>query len=288
MPLCSSIATGRLTPAGPLLAFSSNWGARYESGSISFGRHVGRLVVRLRSGFADEKVGADGAAAGPFSWTGFYIGAYAGGSFGNTNMQEFNGPGELAFLPGAITSTNINPDAFVGGGFVGYNYEFPSSIVLGGEVEGGGSTASATGATYSGVHPGPAVLDHIPTYNKLTEPWDFRARARLGWATGMLLPFIAGGLSVTQENLDLTFPCPNFPAPGVTTYTANTSKTLVGFNIGAGIDWAITPNIIARAEYIFDDYGSPTFNEDGTQGWNNRKLSNLENNTGRLALSYKF
>jgi outer membrane immunogenic protein len=224
----------------------------------------------------------------PFSWTGFYVGVYAGGSFGNTNMQEFNGPGELAFLPGAITSTNINPNAFVGGGFVGYNYEFPSSIVLGGEVEGGGSTASATGATYSGVHPGPAVLDHIPTYNKLTEPWNFRARARLGWASGMLLPFIAGGLSVTQENLDLTFPCPNFPAPGVTTYTANTSKTLVGFNIGAGIDWAITPNIIARAEYIFDDYGSPTFNEDGTQGWNNRKLSNLENNTGRVALAYKF
>ena len=58
------------------------------------------------------------------------------------------------------------------------------------------------------------IEDGIPTYNKLSEPWVFRARARLGWAMGPLLPFIAGGLSVTQAKLDLTFPCPNFPRSG--------------------------------------------------------------------------
>ncbi len=228
-------------------------------------------------------------APAPFSWTGFYVGAYAGGSFGNTNMQEINGAGELAFLPGQATNANIDPDLFTLGGFAGYNYQFPSSFVLGGEIEFGGNTGSATGTTFSGVIPGaPAIEDNIPTYNKLSLPWDFRARVRMGWAVGTVMPFIAGGLSVTEANLDLTFPCPNFPAPGVTTYTANSSQTLTGFNIGAGIDWAITPNIIARAEYIFDDFGSPNFSEDATQGWNNRKLSNLQNNTFRLALAYKF
>ena len=225
----------------------------------------------------------------PFSWTGAYGGVYAGGSFGGTNMQELNGPGELAFVPGQATSVNIDPSGFVAGGFAGYNYQFPSSVVLGGELEAGGSSASAKGSTYSGVIPGePPILNNIPTYNKLNLPWDFRARARLGWADGAFLPFIAGGLSVTEAQLDLTFPCPNFPAPGVTTYTTNSSKTLTGFNIGAGLDWAITPNIIARAEYIFDDYGTPSFPEDGTLGWNNRKLSNLTDNTFRLAIGYKF
>ena len=226
----------------------------------------------------------------PFSWTGGYIGVYAGGSVGGTNMQEENGPGELAFIPGQKTSTNIDPDAFVYGGYAGYNYQFPASqIVAGGEVEFGGSTGSATGATNSGVIPGaPPILDNIPTYNKLNLPWNFRARARLGYALGNFLPFVAAGLSVTEAQLDLTFPCPNFPAPGVTTYTANTSKTLTGFNVGAGVDWAITPNVIARAEYIFDDFGTPSFSEDASQGWNNRRLSNLENNTFRLAVAYKF
>ncbi len=224
----------------------------------------------------------------PFSWTGGYFGIYAGGSFANSNMQEINGPGELAFIDDQKTSANLDPDAFVLGGYVGYNYEFPSLFVLGAEVEGGGSFGSTTGVTNSGFHPGPPELDYIPTYNKFSTPWDFRARARLGYAFGQVLPFIAGGLSVTQADLDLTFPCPNFPAPGVTTYTSNTSKVLTGFNIGGGIDWAITPNVIARAEYIFDDYGSPTFNEDGSQGWNNRKLSNLYNSTARVAVAYKF
>ena len=225
----------------------------------------------------------------PFNWTGAYVGVYAGGSIGGTNMQELNGPGELAFVPGQATSVDINPGGFVGGALAGYNYQFPSSLVLGGELEFGGSSASAKGSTYSGIIPGePPVLNNIPTYNKLNLPWDFRARARLGWAYGAFLPFIAGGVSVTEAQLDLTFPCPNFPAPGVTTYTANTSHTLTGFNVGAGLDWAITPNIVARAEYIFDDYGTPSFPEDGTQGWNNRKLSNLENNTFRVGLGYKF
>ncbi len=225
-----------------------------------------------------------------FSWTGFYVGGYLGGSFGSSNMQEINGPGELAFLPGQVTSVNLDPSAFVYGGFAGFNYQFPSSsVVLGGEAEFGGTTGSTTGAVYSGVIPyAPAIEDGIPTYNKLSEPWVFRARARLGWAMGPLLPFIAGGVSVTQAKLDLTFPCPNFPDPGTTIYTASDSRTLTGFNIGAGVDWAVTQNIILRAEYIFDDYGSPTFNYDPTQGWNNRTLAHTMDNTFRLAAAFKF
>ena len=121
--------------------------------------------------------------AAAFSWTGFYIGGYVGGSFGNADMSEIEGTGELAFLPDQTTTANINHDAFVYGGFVGFNYEFPSLFVLGGEIEGGGVTGSATGTTYSGTIPNaPSIEDNIPTYNKLTQPWDFRARARLARA----------------------------------------------------------------------------------------------------------
>lgn len=229
-------------------------------------------------------------APAPFSWAGAYVGGYAGGSAASTNMQELNGPGELAFLPGQLTSTNINPRSFIYGAYVGYNYQLAATAaVIGGELEFGGATGSATGVTNSGVIPNaPPIEDNIPTYNKLNMPWNFRARARLGYAEGNLLPFIAAGVSVTEARLGLVFPCPNFPDPGVTTYTANSSKTLTGFNIGAGVDWAVTSHIIARAEYIFDAYGTPTFAEDGSQGWNNRQLSNLQINTFRLAVGYKF
>ena len=225
-----------------------------------------------------------------FSWTGPYGGLYAGGSFASTNMQEINGTGELAFLPGQLTSTSIDPSSFVFGAFAGYNVQFPSSpVVAGGEIEFGGASGSATGATNSGVIPGaPAIEDNIPTYNKLQLPWDFRARVRLGYAFGNVLPFVAAGLSVTEAQLDLTFPCPNFPSPGTTVYTANTNKTLVGLNLGAGVDWAVTSHIVLRAEYIFDGYGSPTFPENGSLGWNDRQFANLYDNTFRGAVAYKF
>jgi opacity protein-like surface antigen len=95
-------------------------------------------------------------------------------------------------------------------------------------------------------------------------------------------------VSVTEAKLDLTFPCPNNPSPGLTTvYTTNASKNFTGFNVGAGIDWAITPNVIARLEYIFDDYGSPTITT-AKWDWNDRKLTDYYDNTVRVALAFKF
>jgi outer membrane immunogenic protein len=253
-----------------------------------------KLGLALAVGVAAVAVPGAQALAAPASgatnWTGPYLGLYAGGAGSSTNMQEVNGPGELAFLPGQLTRTNLNPGSFVYGGLAGYNYQIPSGrVVIGAELEFGGDTGSATGITNSGVIPGaPPIEDNIPTYNKLTLPWTFRARVRLGYAFGDVLPFVAAGVSVTQAQLGLTFPCPNFPSPGTTVYTTSSSKTVTGFNIGAGVDWAITGHLVSRAEYVFDGYGAPTFLENGSQGWNNRRLSDLQSNTLRVSLAYKF
>jgi outer membrane immunogenic protein len=212
-----------------------------------------------------------------WSWTGLYVGAYAGGTYGNTNMSLIPGAGELAFAPGAVSSTNISHNGFVGGALVGYNFQLPSSFVLGGEFEFGGNSTSGSGTTVSGA-PG-----FLPTTNNFDQSWDLRARARLGLANGPFLPFIAGGLSVTRADLDLLFIC-----PGLGTFIADSSKTLTGFNVGAGFDYAVSQHVTARLEYIFDDYGSHTIAEDGTQGWNDRSLSSFMNHTVRAAVAYRF
>ncbi|HEY5105218.1 MAG TPA: outer membrane beta-barrel protein [Caulobacteraceae bacterium] len=251
---------------------------------------AGAIAAASAGYAADPSASKDPPATGAPDWTGGYVGVYVGGSDTTTNLQEINGPGELAFLPGERTRTDIDHSAVVYGGFAGYNYQFPNGqVVAGAELEIGGNSGSATGVTNSGVIPNaPPIEDNIPTYNKLALPWTFRARARLGYALGDVLPFVAAGVTVTQAQLDLTFPCPNFPSPGTTVYTANTSKTLTGFNVGAGVDWAITRNLVSRVEYIFDDYGTPSFAENGSQGWNNRRLSALQSNTLRVAIGYKF
>ncbi len=207
------------------------------------------------------------------NWTGFYAGVHLGGIWGDNTMHLVPGGYDTVFAPGSKTQTGISPSGFTGGGLAGFNFQFFSPLVLGGEAEIGGSTASATATTIS--TPG------WPAKNKLTEDWNARFRARLGLAAGQLMPFVAAGVSMTGADLNLTFPCSGL------VYKASSGKTLTGYNVGGGIDYAVTGNISTRLEYIFDDYGSPNFSTPKPY-WNDRKFSSFKNNTVRVAVSYRF
>jgi outer membrane immunogenic protein len=61
--------------------------------------------------------------APPFSWTGFYLGANIGGAWGRRNVTDS--------LFGLNLSNSVNNNgAFIGGGQLGYNYQF-GNFVLG-------------------------------------------------------------------------------------------------------------------------------------------------------------
>jgi len=63
------------------------------------------------------------------------------------------------------------------------------------------------------------------------------------------------------------------------------SETLSGWTIGAGADFAVTPNLILRAEYLYADYGSSTF---GFAGGVDPHVIDLRNNIIRGAAIWKF
>jgi outer membrane immunogenic protein len=236
----------------------------------------GRQLIALAAGAlitATHVSSAQAQNAPGVVWTGFYAGVHAGGVFGDTNMHLVPGGYDTVFAPGSVTQANSSPSGFTGGGLAGFNYQFASSLVLGAEAEIGGSTASATSVTVS--TPG------WPATNKLSEDLNARFRMRMGYAIGEWMPFIAGGLSLTYANLDLTFPC-----SGVI-YTDHKSKTLTGFNVGAGVEYAISSHISTRLEYIFDDYGSPQI-ATTKPDWNDRKFTTFNNSTVRMAISYRF
>src|SRR5262245_26570270 len=58
----------------------------------------------------------------PFSWTGFYIGGNFGGAWNHRNVTD-------SFF-GLNLSNSSNDGVFIGGGQLGFNYQF-SNIVLG-------------------------------------------------------------------------------------------------------------------------------------------------------------
>jgi outer membrane immunogenic protein len=103
-------------------------------------------------------------------------------------------------------------------------------------------------------------------------------RARLGVSYQRWLPYIAGGVSIAR--LKDSFSVSN--ATNTVAIAENTT-TRVGFTIGAGVDYAVTDNILLRAEYRYNDYGKKSI---GTDNFNfERKLSS---NNVRLGIAYKF
>ena len=100
--------------------------------------------------------------------------------------------------------------------------------------------------------------------------------------------YVVGGYSVAQTRLDLVGNCFNPGNPSVPLiFNFSRSKTLSGFNIGAGVEHAIGSQLRVRAEYVYDDYGDQTYPGDAGGEWNARDIS-VHNSNLRFGLSYRF
>jgi outer membrane immunogenic protein len=123
-------------------------------------------------------------------------------------------------------TTSFDADGFLGGVYTGYNYQFPNNVVLG--IEGDVTYHDQSGSGAGGVS---AETD-----------WNGTLRPRLGYAFDRFMPYITGGLAV--GNVEAS-------EPG-----DSDSGTAVGWTAGAGIETAITDNVVGRVEYRYTDLGS--------------------------------
>ncbi len=220
----------------------------------------------------------------PPMWTGFYVGLNAGGTWANSNnistvaapiaVPSAVNPAAWGPLAGALAlsaSSFIgggNNGGFIGGGQVGYNWQFYNSFVVGieADIQGiagsrGNNVAAVSGApvagfppeAYTGVSTARRSVDYLGT-----------VRGRLGWLfTPTLLLYGTGGLAYGGVNLNTAFvgiETPTFaggaPIFGGTAF----SDTRVGWTAGGGIEWMFLPNWSAKVEYLYFDLGNVTAN----------------------------
>jgi outer membrane immunogenic protein len=220
----------------------------------------------------------------PPLWTGFYIGLNAGGTWSSNNTVDTSaipGPCNTGFPGCAVTpnfsdtsaalatfSTGQNNGGFIGGGQVGYNYQFGPSWVAGVEADIQGVAGSTGSATFfrSLANPnflGFPVLETADVSRRL----DYLGtlRGRLGWlVTPTFLIYGTGGLayggvnattSIVQfdENEDSTLsPNPFFS-------TGSLNNTRVGWTAGGGVEWMFAPNWSLKVEYLYYDIGSVSY-----------------------------
>lgn len=91
------------------------------------------------------------------------------------------------------------------------------------------------------------------------QKWTGATRVRFGLAAGRVMPYIAGGVAYGQFQDTLsTLITGSEPFDKI----SDATKTMVGYTFGGGIDFAMTDNLIVRAEYRYSDFGKTNFNDE--------------------------
>ncbi|HET7888010.1 MAG TPA: outer membrane beta-barrel protein [Bradyrhizobium sp.] len=204
--------------------------------------------IRFNYRFGDETVARAYAPAGEmyrkapaaavYSWTGFYLGGNLGAGVGST-----------AFTDPCVYCSNATPTGgfFTGGVQAGYNYQFGNGLV-GVEADVNGNSGFKKSLLGGDDQFALAVGTKADVSGTI--------RARAGVVVNNALVYTTAGAAwadVKQTGIELN----NFTGPTLGTatgVTANASGILWGGVIGAGVEFAVSPNWTVGGELLHTVY----------------------------------
>jgi outer membrane immunogenic protein len=171
-----------------------------------------------------------------YNWSGIYIGGQAGAGWSDTTVTNVQGFHFFNFIG---DSRSISDSAFLGGAFIGAQWQF-SSIVVG--IEGGAVWGKLSNTIQA---PGPFALDNYKAEVKDL----YSITGKLGFAADRFLIYAKGGWATAKVSTQSD----EFPA---FQHFATSSERQNGFVVGAGIDYAFWNHLIAGVEYNYYDLGT--------------------------------
>ena len=261
------------------------------------------LVLSTGSAFAADLPSIKAPPPAPVVaplWTGFYAGLNAGYGFAGNNTANTTTNAYdpfAAFYPtwpsasgavipnlrgtfGSIQAGNtgnagLNMNGFVGGGQIGYNYQWGKNIVIGLEADIQGSTIGGSGQFAAmGVDSYRMGAMNMPHADRqvigsgniqANLNWFGTVRGRVGYlVTPNLLIFGTGGLTYGGATASTTSTSvTNWVNTGmIRSYSqlgwgnGNASSTLVGWNAGGGLEWMFMQNWSLKGEAFYYDLGN--------------------------------
>jgi opacity protein-like surface antigen len=247
-----------------------------------------------------------------FSWTGFYGGINIGYGFGNgdpeTGSQILVDPGfstttttftttvipiivdgvqigtttivtpvtttvfdpARAYATGWSLPTNLN--GVIGGGQIGYNFQYSPWLVLGVETDIQASDLRSHGRGILGLPTDPGLGAQFATINSHhSVDWFGTVRGRVGFTPfdPHLMIYGTGGLAYGQVNRVFNkadvFLGGVAGGPGLLIGNAVYDDTKFGWTAGGGVEWtpAFLPSWSVKLEYLYVDLGSTTLGTGG-------------------------
>jgi outer membrane immunogenic protein len=210
-----------------------------------------------------------------FSWSGCYVGGYAGGGWSNSDGATFTDQGQnglgaagstrvppfMSYSGGAAAALVVPPHSwnddlgasFIGGGTLGCNWQpVGSPFVLG--VEGEFGYMHLRGGAFD-----PRTVGVVPTQTALEDlgsarvgDWDGLVTGRLGYAFDRVLVYAKGGAAFVPTRASVVDSCQNTAGPcGNWLISTGDSHTANTWTVGGGIEWAFAPNWSVKGEYMY-------------------------------------
>jgi outer membrane immunogenic protein len=251
-----------------------------------------------------------------FSWTGFYVGANAGGVWENTQtdysytsipapappgFQDVFGPGgplnvgggsavssaiAQGFLPTSLGDKQAG--VFTAGGQFGYNAQF-NQYVLGVETDLNWIDNGVKTTTF--VAPPNGVITNNASSSAGLR-WLGTLRGRAGYAVDRALFYVTGGLAYGDTRTSAT--ASNFDGANTDLYAGSTSSIRAGYTVGAGFEYAITNAVSIKGEYLYYDLGTTSYAVAAAntfaagEGLFTTGRQRFDGNLARVGLNYHF
>jgi outer membrane immunogenic protein len=221
---------------------------------------------------ADMPLKAPPPAPAPvYNWTGWYVGVNAGASFGNVKTDVNVAPvtiGGPIIFPGFAGSNTSYPDGFIGGGQIGYNWQYSPLIVVGLEADFQGALerdSNNLSNPWSFTVPGAfSATGTVATDYTTKIDWFGTVRGRIGyvWGNGNVLSYVTGGFAYGRVGIDGTSTVSgveNVVFPFSVTHAIGHSQVNTGWVVGYGtegvIDFWGARNWTWKIEGLYMDLG---------------------------------
>jgi outer membrane immunogenic protein len=199
------------------------------------------LAVSGSAFAADIAVKAPLPAPTPvYNWTGWYAGVNAGASFGHVKTDFNVAPaflGPVQITPGFGVSDIEYPSGFMGGGQIGYNWQYSPLIVVGLEADIQGALERETNNLSQDFIFVSSNLAEVGSHGTVTTnyttqvDWFGTVRGRIGylWGDGAVLTYVTGGLAYGEVKIN-----------GTTTVNGMTAVFAGPFNAAGNISFPQT------------------------------------------------
>jgi outer membrane immunogenic protein len=182
-----------------------------------------------------------------FSWTGCHIGANIGLASCRNTWQDTRPDGNIDGFTTSARTAITNTSGGIYGGQIGCDYQFAASPFIIG-LEGTINGANIEGTNQDAFNAPWTLRDRIPLFGTVT--------GRVGYAVpgaSNVLLYFRGGVVFAENRFEIE-------NSGVTLGTPSATRT--GWTVGAGVEWAFTPNwsLFVEGDYFDTGHATEAFN----------------------------